>query len=41
MHIEIDSDLDFRVREEGAQPIVFVPDVNLYGLDEPSIIHAF
>ena len=41
MHMEIDSDLNFRVREPGADPLVFVPDVNLYALDEPSIIDSF
>jgi len=29
------------VREKGADPRVFVPDVDLYALEDPSIIHAF
>ena len=41
MHIEIDSRLNYRVRETGAEPLVFVPDINLHELDEPSIIDAF
>ena len=41
MHIEIDSSLNYRVEEEGADPIVFVPAVDFYELEEPSIIEAF
>lgn len=41
MHIEIGSDMRSSVREEGAAPIVFVPDVDLYTLEDPSIIDSF
>lgn len=41
LHLEIDSDLNFRVREERAKPMVFVPLVDFAKLDDPSIIDAF
>ena len=41
MHLEIDSDLSYSVSEEGADPLVFVPEVDLYKLEEPSIIGSF
>jgi hypothetical protein len=41
MEIQIDSDLNCRVKEEGCNPIVFVPDVDLIALEDESIIDAF
>jgi hypothetical protein len=41
LHIEIDSELDYLVREEGAEPLVYVPLVDAQKLDEPSIIDSF
>ena len=41
MHIEIDSELRYRVEEEGADPLVFSPQVDFDRLSEPSIIDAF
>ena len=41
MHIEIDSELTCRVGEAGADPMVFVPAVDVYTLEEPSIIDSF
>ena len=41
MHLEIDSDLSYSISEEGADPLVFVPEVDLYKLEEPSIIGSF
>jgi hypothetical protein len=41
MHIEIDSRLEYGVREQGADPIVFVPQVDLYAIEDPSIIDRF
>jgi len=41
MHIEIDSELNYRVHEQGADPMVFVPDVDVQKLAEPSITDAF
>ena len=41
MEIEIDSDLNYKVKEKGCEPVVFVPDVNLFELEEDSIIDSF
>jgi len=41
MEIEIDSDLNYEVKEEGCEPVVFVPEVNLFELEEDSIIDSF
>ena len=41
MRIEIDSELTYRVLEEGANPLVCVPQVDLGKLKEPSIIDSF
>jgi hypothetical protein len=41
MHIDIDSDLNWRAHEPGCSPIAFVPDVNLIELEEESIIESF
>ena len=41
MHIQIDSELSYSVEEAGADPMIFVPTVDLYALDEPTIIDAF
>ena len=41
MHIEIDSELDYRVVEGGPEPIIYVPMVDFEKLDEPSIIDSF
>ena len=41
IHIEIDSELNYRVVEEGAKPIVHVPMVDFAELEAPSIIDAF
>jgi hypothetical protein len=41
LHLEVDSDLNFRVQEPQAAPLVFVPRMNLQKLDDPSIIDAF
>jgi hypothetical protein len=41
LHIQIDSDLEIRVLDEGAEPLVHVPLVDLNELDEPSIIDSF
>jgi hypothetical protein len=40
-HIEIDSELEYRVVEKAAQPLVHVPLVDIPNLDEPSIIDSF
>jgi hypothetical protein len=41
LRLEVDSELNFRVQEEQAEPLVFVPRVNFQKLDDPSIIDAF
>ena len=41
LHLEVDSDLNYRVQEADAAPLIFVPMMNLRKLDEPSIIDAF
>jgi hypothetical protein len=41
MEIRIDSDLNYIVKEEGCEPMVFVSDVNLFKLEDESIINAF
>ena len=41
LHIEIDRDLNYRVAEAEAQPLVYAPMVDFGKLDDPSIIDAF
>ena len=41
LHLEIDSELRYRVQEEDADPRVFVPLVDFEKLEDPSIIDAF
>jgi len=41
MELSIDSDLRFTVTEDSCEPIVFVPDVDLFKLEDESIINAF
>jgi hypothetical protein len=37
----MDGDLNYRVVEDGAKPLVFVPMVDFDKLEDPSIIDAF
>jgi hypothetical protein len=41
LHIEIDSQLNYRVLEDDAEPLIFVPMVDFDKLQDPSIIDAF
>jgi hypothetical protein len=41
IHIEMDSELNYRVVEEGSAPLIHVPMVDFGKLDDPSIIDAF
>ncbi len=41
IHIEIDSDLNYSVKEEGADPVIFIPEIDFKELEDPSIIEAF
>ncbi len=40
IHIQMDSELNYRVLEPGAEPLVCVPRVDVHKL-EPSIIDGF
>jgi hypothetical protein len=39
--LEMDSELAYHVVEAGAEPLVFVPQVDFGNLEDPSIIDAF
>ncbi len=39
-HVELDSDLNYRVIEHGAAPVIFVPQ-NAIKESEPSIVDTF
>jgi hypothetical protein len=41
MELTIDSDLNYTVKERGCEPIVYVPDIDLWSLPDESIINAF
>ena len=41
IRLEIDSQLNYRVVEADAQPLIFVPMVDFDKLEDPSIIDAF
>lgn len=41
LHLEMDHELNIRVREEGATPMVFMPIVDFSKLEAPSIIDDF
>ncbi|MEN6319184.1 MAG: hypothetical protein ABFD82_10575 [Syntrophaceae bacterium] len=41
MEIEIDSELNYHVKEKECNPIIFIPDVDLLKLKDESIINAF
>ena len=41
LHIEIDSELKYRVLDDGAEPLIHLPLVDLQGLEKPSIIDDF
>jgi hypothetical protein len=41
LRIEIDSELNYRVLTEDADPVIVVPMVDMATLQDPSIIDAF
>jgi len=41
IRIEMDGKLNYRVVTEGAEPLVYVPLVDLHKLEDPSIIDRF
>jgi len=41
IRIEVDSDLNYKVLDQGAEPLVFAPTVDFAKLKDPSIIDGF
>jgi hypothetical protein len=41
MKIEIDSNLDWKTENQEFEPIVFVPDVDIFAIEDDSIIDSF
>lgn len=41
MKIKVDSDLEYTTEDDGSDPVIFVPDVDLHKLDDDSIIRSF
>jgi hypothetical protein len=41
LHIEIDSELNYKIQEQDAVPLLSVPMVNFGTLEDSSIIDAF
>ena len=41
LHLEIDSELNYQVGEQEAQPLIYVPFVDFQKIDDPSIIDQF
>jgi hypothetical protein len=41
MHINLDSEMKVSVREPGATPLVFMPDIDWEHFTEPTIIDAY
>jgi hypothetical protein len=41
MHITVDSDMRYEAHDAGADPLVFMPDVDWQTFTEPNIIHAY
>ena len=41
MHIHMDQDLNYRVHEDNAQPMVFEPHIDWDNFMEPNILDAY
>jgi len=41
MTLEIDSDMNVRVEQQGAEPMVFAPDVAPFDVEDTSIVDDF
>ena len=41
VRLTVDSELRFRVHDDGAEPLVFSPQVDWPRFEEPNITHAF
>ena len=39
--IEIDSDLNYMVDDEGCTPLIFIPDIDVFNIKDESIIDSF
>ncbi len=39
--LEVDSEMNVRVEEVGAEPLVFIPDVAVFDVEGPSIVDDF
>lgn len=41
LHILVNSELEWRVGERGAQPLIFEPEVEWSGFRAPNILHDY
>jgi len=41
MRIEIDSNLTLKIEDDEYEPVIFVPDVDVYNLEDDNIINSF
>jgi hypothetical protein len=41
LHINLDSSMKVSVQENGADPLVFMPDVDWSNFSEPNITHTY
>ena len=41
MHMEIDSDMNYRCEDPDCRPVIFVPEVDFEALKDPNIIDVF
>jgi hypothetical protein len=41
MEMEIDSNLHYKTNNERCEPVIFVPDIDLFGIKDDSIIDSF
>jgi hypothetical protein len=41
MEIEIDSNLHYKTNNERCEPVIFVPDIDLFSIKDDSIIDSF
>ncbi len=41
MRFTIDSDLNYKTEDRDCRPVIFVPDVDLFKLEDDSIIASF
>ena len=41
MTLDIDSDMNVRVEQSGAEPLVFTPDVSVFDIEDANIVDDF